>query len=86
MIPATLVPCEHLFSAAAEITNDHCNHLGSDKFEQLQILKHTWCPNIYDLAAINSMDVKEVHIQEFRELLCQDNDMEAWDNNMMVID
>ena len=32
------------------------------------------------------MEVKEVHVQEFRELLCRDNDMEAWDNNTMVID
>jgi len=76
-IPATLVPCECLFSAGAKIATNCRNRLGSDKFEQLQILKHTWRPNICDLAAINSGEIKEVHIQEFKELLCWDVDTEA---------
>ena len=76
-IPAMSVPCEHLFSAGAKIATDCHNHLGSDKFEQLQILKHMWRPNICDLATINSGEIKEVHIQEFKELLCWDVDTEA---------
>ena len=62
-IPATLVPCEHLFLASAEIATDRHNHLGSNKFEQLQILKHMWHPSICDLAAINSREIKEVHVR-----------------------
>ncbi|KIM61894.1 hypothetical protein SCLCIDRAFT_120712 [Scleroderma citrinum Foug A] len=41
-IPASSVPCEHLFSAGGQIATDRRSRLGSDQFEQLQILKHGW--------------------------------------------
>jgi hypothetical protein len=41
-IPASSVPCERLFPAAAEIATDCHSRLGAVKFEYLQVLKHTW--------------------------------------------
>ena len=58
-IPATFVPCECLFSAGAEVATDRRSHLGADKFEQLQMLKHTWCDNVVDTTRLNSSTTEE---------------------------
>lgn len=71
-IPVTSVPCEHLFSAGGEIATDHHSHLGSDIFEQLQVLRYAWCNEVVDEVGLNSRCVKEIHIGDFQELLEQD--------------
>ncbi|KIL00097.1 hypothetical protein PAXRUDRAFT_130668 [Paxillus rubicundulus Ve08.2h10] len=76
-IPATSVPCEHLFSTGAEIATDCHLCLGSDKFEHLQVMKHAWQNSITDHAAINSVEVDEVYLQDFRELLIMDCELAA---------
>ena len=74
-IPATSVPCKHLFSAGAEIATNHHSHLGAEKFEKLQIIKHAWQDNIEDQVAINSLDIKEMSMKEFKELWACDLEM-----------
>ena len=64
-IPATSVPCERLFSAGAEIATDRRSRLGTDRFEQLQILKHAWKDNIVDSARLNSNMTEEEYLDEF---------------------
>ncbi|KIK94159.1 hypothetical protein PAXRUDRAFT_143470 [Paxillus rubicundulus Ve08.2h10] len=76
-IPATSISCECLFSASAEITTDCHSCLGSDKFEHLQVMKHTWLNSITDHAAINSAKVDKVYLQDFRELLMMDCELAA---------
>ena len=78
-IPATSVPCEHLFSAGAEVATDHRSCLGADKFKQLQILKHTWQDNIVDIARLNSSTTEEEYLDEFRELFKKDVELVEWD-------
>ena len=67
-IPASLVPCEQLFSADAEIATDRRSRLGSIWFEELQVLKHAWRNSVVSLATINSQDIQEVYLQEYCEL------------------
>ena len=68
-IPATSVPCEHLFSAGAEVATDRQSCLGAERFEQLQVLKHTWWCNIVNTIKLNSLDCEEVSLDEYQELL-----------------
>jgi hypothetical protein len=74
-IPATSVPCEHLFSAGVEIATDCRSHLGADQFEKLQIMKHAWCSSVKDLATENSMHVDEVQMNEFVEMCMRDKEL-----------
>jgi hypothetical protein len=70
-----------LFSAGAEIATDRRSRLGADKFEQLQILKHTWRDSIADRAASNSSTTQEVSLEEFKELLTLDKNFDEWDQS-----
>lgn len=74
-IPVTSVPCKRLFSAGAEITTNHHSHLGAKKFEKLQIMKHAWQDNIEDQVAINLLDIKEISMEEFKELWAHNLEM-----------
>jgi len=74
-IPATSIPCEWLFSAGAGIATDQHSHLGSDQFEELQVMKHTWHKSILDRAAENSSQVEEVWLDDFKELHQIDEDL-----------
>ena len=77
------MPCEWLFSAGAEIATDRRSRLGSDCFEELQVLKHAWNHTLVDRAGINSDTVEEIYIQDFKELLEQDQELEHdMDNNV----
>ena len=78
-IPATSVPCERLFSAGAEVATDRRSHLGADKFEQLQILKHAWRNDIVDSARLNS-GTEEEYLDGFQELFKRDAELVEWDN------
>ena len=49
------------------------SHLGSDKFEQLQVMKFSWHSKIVDYMSINLASVnKEVDLAEFKELFGHD--------------
>ena len=78
-IPATSVPCKFLFSAGAEIATDHCSHLGSEHFEHLQVLKHSWHRHIVNHAAVNSAAASEVFLNQFKEILTMDVELAEWD-------
>ena len=80
-IPTTSVPCEHLFLGGSEIATDQRSQLGADKFEHLQVLKHAWHSGISNCAATNfvtvkSVNINEVHLGQFKELLVHDGEME----------
>lgn len=68
----TSVPCERLFSAGREIATDRRSRLGSNVFEQLQVLRYAWRNEVVDEADLNSRRVEEIHIGDFQELLEQD--------------
>ena len=80
-IPASSVPCEHLFSVGKQ-TADHCHtRLGTEKFEQLQVMKFSWHSKIADYASINSATVHEVH-----NLLCKYEDFLSHDRMEAQLD
>ncbi|KIM67465.1 hypothetical protein SCLCIDRAFT_107925 [Scleroderma citrinum Foug A] len=83
-IPASSVPCEHLFSAGGEIATDRCSRLGSDHFEQLQILKHGWWNTIVDRATINSSHSEDHYLKDFQELYKIDEEL-AVDDGIEVV-
>lgn len=68
-IPASSVACERLFSAAKEIATHKRSRLGSERFEQLQMMKFAWRGTIFDYAKLRSQEVEEVEIlvHEFEE-------------------
>jgi len=80
-IPATSVPCKHLFLGGGEIAIDRWSRLGADKFKYLQVLKHAWCSNINDHVTTNSItvesvDIDEVQLEHFKELLMHEVEVE----------
>ena len=83
-IPASSVPCEHLFSAGGEIATDQHSRLGSDHFEQLQILKHGWQNTIVDRATINSSHSEDHYLEDFQELYKIDEEL-AVDDGIEVV-
>ena len=84
-ILASSVPCEHLFSTGGEIATDRCSRLGSDHFEQLQILKHRWRNMIVDCATFNSSQLDEHYLQNFEELYLVDEEFAALDHGLEVV-
>ncbi|KIK76893.1 hypothetical protein PAXRUDRAFT_168520 [Paxillus rubicundulus Ve08.2h10] len=84
VIPASSVPCKCLFSAGAEIATDRRAHLGAERFEELQVMKHAWCHSIVDCAAANSHDV-EVFLQEYQELYQFDEEMAQLDRDEVEV-
>jgi hypothetical protein len=79
---ASSVPCERLFSGGGEIATKRHAQLGTQQFEELQIMKFAWRNNIGDLAAWNSAEVEVVddELKEYRDLLIGDGEQEVWGN------
>ena len=80
------MPCERLFSAGAEIATDRRSHLGSGRFEELQVLKHAWNHTVIDRAGMNSDNIEDVNIEDFKELLEWDEElMNDLNNNVDIV-
>lgn len=69
------MPCERLFSAGAEIATDRRSRLGADRFEQLQILKHAWQGQIINAASLNSLEIEDIYLDEYKELFTRDQEL-----------
>ena len=85
-IPATSVPCEHLFSNGAEIATNCRSHFSEDRFKQLQVLKYSWQNQIVDIAHANSSDYEEVDLDKFQQLLRKDQELLEWANGAEIVD
>ena len=86
MVPASSVPCERLFSAGAEIATDRRSRLGSGRFEELQIMKHTWNSSLVDHAQVNSCEVENVLLQDFKELYERDVELTRGIEDDIIMD
>jgi hAT family C-terminal dimerisation region len=82
-VAASSVPCERLLSGGQQIATDCRTRLGSDRFEQLQILKFGWRKSIVDFALLNANVVEEVNAEDFRELLQLDIEIAQWNMDDM---
>jgi hAT family C-terminal dimerisation region len=78
-IPVSSVPCERLFSGGGETATDRHTRLGTERFEQLQMLKHEWHDMIVDLAEVNSDVTDNVLMEDFCELFNVDKELAEWD-------
>jgi hypothetical protein len=79
-VPASSVPCERLFSAGAETATNCRSRLGSNQFEQLQVMKFAWRKSVVDHTASNSLSAEEVLLTDFTELLHQDDETVEWEH------
>jgi hAT family C-terminal dimerisation region len=70
---ASSVPCEQLFSGSKQVATDRRARLGSEKFEELQIMKSAWRDKIADLASWNSNQAEEISLEDFIEYLNIEN-------------
>ena len=62
----------------------NCTSLGPVDFEEIVVMKSAWGPDLYDLAAWNELQVEDVDLFDFEELLLDDTDGLAWDKGMEV--
>ena len=79
------VPCEWMFSGTKQIAVNHWACLDSKVFEKLTIMGSAWEPGLYDAAAWNTLQVEEIDLLKFEEMLIDDVDTIKWDklvNNM----
>lgn len=77
-VPASSVPCEHIFSGGGQTATDRHSQLGAKWFEQLQILKFWWWSSVIDrIAAVTD----KVLLDEYVELLQLDTVMSEDDCN-----
>ncbi|KAG6905295.1 hypothetical protein DXG01_003622 [Tephrocybe rancida] len=77
---ASSVPCEQVFLSAKLTATDRRARLGAKVFEQLQILKHVWRPELVDHACVNPEEVDQAELWEFEDFLVADNELRDWDN------
>jgi hypothetical protein len=61
---------------------DRRARLGPIVFEELAIMSSAWGPELYDMAAWNASQVEEVEVMDFEELLTEDMNYLAWDNEL----
>jgi hypothetical protein len=62
--------------------------LGSKKFEKLQIMKFAWRNNITNLAAWNSATVEVFDLEEFEDILADDeynNELDIPEDEMVIL-
>ncbi|KAF5368777.1 hypothetical protein D9615_010411 [Tricholomella constricta] len=79
---ASSVPCERVFSSAKLTATDRRARLGAIIFEELQIMKAAWCPQLIDHAKSNSQEIEVVE-EEFESIFAADEELEGWDQEDM---
>lgn len=81
-IQASSVPCERLFSGAKGTATEKRARTGAEHFEELQVMKFEWKPDVYDYAKWNSAQVELVEeelMHEFVDMFMDDKEMAALD-------
>ena len=80
-VQASSVPCKWLFSAGKQVVTDRHAHLGSDRFEEILMMKFVWKDAIHNFASWNIGEVTNVDMQEYEELLHENVDAAEWDKD-----
>ena len=75
---ASSVPCEQLFSGTKQTATDRRALLGNKRFEELTVMKFAWKMNLRDLAAWNSVQIEDIPMMEFEELLIDNEEEDKW--------
>jgi hypothetical protein len=66
------MPCERLFSGSKQVATNHQASLGPEVFEELVIMGSGWGPGLCDIAAWNTMQMEEVGVFDFEQMLNKD--------------
>jgi len=64
---------------------DRRARLSPGMFEKLAVMRSVWGSELFDAAALNSMEVEEVNIPEFVDMLANDIDMTEWEKNRIIL-
>jgi len=85
---ASSVPCERLFSGTKQTATDRRSLLGNQRFKELTVMKFAWKMNLRDLAALNSVQIEDIPMMEFEEMLIDDEEEDKWlqDNELETYD
>ncbi|KAF5378162.1 hypothetical protein D9615_007596 [Tricholomella constricta] len=75
---ASSVPCKRVFSSAKLTATDRRARLGAIIFEELQIMKAVWRPQLIDHAKNNSQEIEVVE-EEFESIFAADEELKGWD-------
>src|SRR6202522_4153291 len=78
---ASSVPCERVFSGSKLTATDHRARLGSQLFEELQLMKGSWRGLTVDLAQLNSDIIEEI-FDDGEDLLLADEELTLWDEGV----
>ena len=65
---------------------DRHSHLGSGRFKELQIMKHTWNSSLVDRTQVNSCEVENVLLQDFKELYEHDVELTRGTEDDIIMD
>ncbi|KAF5382025.1 hypothetical protein D9615_004467 [Tricholomella constricta] len=76
---ASSVPCERVFSSSKLTATDRRSRLKAEVFEELQLMKATWRPQLQDLAKLNSEEVDVVNEELFGHLFDMEREQMMWD-------
>ncbi|KAF7770801.1 hypothetical protein Agabi119p4_6775 [Agaricus bisporus var. burnettii] len=85
-IQASAVPCERLFSASKQVATDRRSRLGSDRFEELLVMKSAWWGTMVDWAAVNTAEVEEVDLVDYVDFLEADKQAQEWEEVIEISD
>lgn len=69
---ASSVPSERLFSSSGHTADDQRSRLGSEHFEQAQVMKWVWKEGAVDFARNNQDFVEDVDLSEFKDFFQRD--------------
>ncbi len=75
-IPTSSMEVEALFSCGKQVSTEHCSHLGTETFHELQILDRHIRLMLVNFACMNEDIVEEVFMCKF-EVLCQDESVDS---------
>ncbi|KAF5376236.1 hypothetical protein D9615_008567 [Tricholomella constricta] len=76
---ASSVPCERVFSSSKLTATDRRSRLKAEVFEELQLMKATWRPQLQDFARLNSEEVDVVNEELFEDFFDMEREQMLWD-------
>ena len=69
-----------------QVATDRRSSLGSEHFEELQVMGSAWKSKIVNWSAVNSEEDEKVDMSEFESLLLNNMSAAAWDKDMGIVD
>lgn len=81
---ASSVPCERLFYGTKQVATDRHACLGPTLFEELTIMNAAWGADLFDIAHSNKVQVDDVSLLDFEQMLVDDGNHMEWDKDLVA--